>query len=70
MKRYILNQSPKGLGATGYGGLKPFVDDLKQRLHLHWIVKGFGQKLWGYVLLHKPLEYKFKSVLVAIGLLL
>ena len=50
MKRYILNQSPKGLGATGYGGLKPFVDDLKHRLHLHWIIKGFGQKLWGYKL--------------------
>jgi len=38
------------LGATGYGGLKPFVDDLKHRLHLHWIVKGFGNKLWGYKL--------------------
>ena len=50
MKRYILNQSPKGLGATGYGGLKPFVDHLKYRLHLHRIVKGFGQKLWGYKL--------------------
>ena len=50
MKRYILNPSPKGLGATGYGGLKPFVDDLKHRLHLHWIVKGFGEKLWGYKL--------------------
>ncbi len=50
MKRYILNQSPKALGATGCGGLKPFVDDLKHRLHLHWIVKGFGEKLWGYKL--------------------
>jgi len=50
LKRYILNQSPKGLGATGYGGLKPFVDHLKYRLHLHRIVKGFGQKLWGYKL--------------------
>jgi hypothetical protein len=50
LKRYILNQSPKGLGATGYGGLKPFVDDLKHRLHLHRIVKGFGEKLWGYKL--------------------
>ena len=50
MKRYILNQSPKALGATGRGGLKPFVDDLKQRLHRHWIVKGFGEKLWGYKL--------------------
>ena len=50
MKRYILNQSPKALGATGCGGLKPFVDDLKGRLHLHWIVKGFGEKLWGYKL--------------------
>ena len=50
MKRYILNQSPKALGATGCGGLKPFVDDLKYRLHLHRIVKGFGEKLWGYKL--------------------
>ncbi len=50
MKRYILNQSPKALGATGRGGLKPFVDDLKHRLHLHWIVKGCGEKLWGYKL--------------------
>ena len=50
MKRYILNQSPKGLGATGYGGLKPFVDDLKYRLHLHWIAFRFGEKLWGYKL--------------------
>ena len=50
MKRYILNHNPAGIGATGRGGLKPFVDDLKHRLHLHWIVKGFGQKLWGYKL--------------------
>ena len=50
MKRYILNHEPQALGATGCGGLKPFVDDLKQRLHLHWIVKGFGSKLWGYKL--------------------
>ena len=50
MKRYILNQFPKAFGATGCGGLKPFVDDLKHRLHLHWIVKGFGEKLWGYKL--------------------
>ncbi len=50
LKRYILNQSPKALGATGCGGVKPFVDDLKHRLHLHWIVKGFGEKLWGYKL--------------------
>jgi len=50
LKRYILNQSPKALGATGRGGVKPFVDDLKHRLHLHWIVKGFGGKLWGYKL--------------------
>ena len=50
MKRYIVNHKPKGIGATGCGGLKPFVNDLKHRLHLHWIVKGFGQKLWGYKL--------------------
>jgi len=50
LKRYILNHKPKGIGATGCGGLKPFVDDLKHRLHLHWIVKGFGEKLWGYKL--------------------
>ncbi len=55
--QYCLNQFPKAFGATGCGGLKPFVDDpdrsgqaLKHRLHLHWIVKGFGEKLWGYKL--------------------
>ncbi len=50
MKRYIINHNPAGVGATGCGGLKPFVDHLKHRLHLHWIVKGFGHKLWGYKL--------------------
>jgi hypothetical protein len=38
------------LGATGQGGLKPFVDYLKSKLHLPFILKGFGNKLWGYKL--------------------
>ena len=50
MKRYICHENPVGVGATGQGGLKPFVDYLKRDLHLPWILSGFGDKLWGYKL--------------------
>jgi len=33
------------LGATGQGGVKPFVDYLKYKLHLPFILKDFGDKL-------------------------
>ena len=39
MKQYILNTNPSAIGATGHGGLKLFVDDLKQRLHLPFLLK-------------------------------
>ena len=50
LKRYISHQKTPALGATGQGGLKLFVDDLKQRLHLPMILNRFGDKLWGYKL--------------------
>jgi hypothetical protein len=37
-------------GATGQGGVKPFVDYLKYKLHLPYVLKEFGDKLWGYKL--------------------
>ena len=50
MKGYILTGEKSTLGSTGCGGIKPFVDDLKRRLHLPLILKGLGDKVWGYKL--------------------
>ena len=50
LKRYISHQKTPALSATGQGGLKLFVDDLKRRLHLPLILNGFSDKLWGYKL--------------------
>ena len=50
MKGYFINPKNATLGATGCGGIKPFVDDLKRRVHLPLILKGLGDKLWGYKL--------------------
>ena len=50
MKRYFINPKNSTLVATGCGGIKPFVDDLKRRVHLPLIVKGLGDKQWGYKL--------------------
>lgn len=48
MSQYIYRNQPSATGATGCAGLKPFVDDLKRRLHLPLILGKFGDKLWGY----------------------
>ncbi len=50
MKGYFINPKNATLGATGCGSIKPFVDDLKRRVHLPLIVKGLGDKQWGYKL--------------------
>ncbi|RMD59879.1 IS4/IS5 family transposase [Candidatus Parcubacteria bacterium] len=49
-RRYVCHTQPQSLDATGQAGIKPFVDYLKQQLHLPWILKGLGQKVWGYKL--------------------
>ena len=50
MKGYLISPTISSLGSTGYGGLKPFVEDLKNRLHLPLILQGLGDKCWGYKL--------------------
>ena len=50
MKTYLVRKKESSIGATGQGGLKVFVDYLKYKLHLPFILKDFGDKLWGYKL--------------------
>jgi len=50
VKTYLVRKKESSIGATGQGGLKVFVDYLKYKLHLPFILKDFGDKLWGYKL--------------------
>jgi len=50
LKKFVRRTEESSLGVTGQGGLKPFVDHLKYKLHLPFVLKEFGDKLWGYKL--------------------
>jgi len=62
MKKFVLKKKRSSTGATGQGGLKPFVDHLKYKLHLPFVFKDFGNKLWGYKLASLVLVVAVRSL--------